>query len=247
MNQRGTHLIERLMIELDVPSAAEADYFLALVRNLLEGVAGSILEETFTQWSAPDTILRIPRLEIVLDPIVGAVFEQSFCEALEKKLAQWSLPGNRTPAQVIPSLDASIETLRFFIQTGLLPWWTRRRASSMNALFQQLIREQPIPMRTLGFQLGRVPVFRNRILLQFTDDTLTRLFGILSAEPSSFFREYVRTLSTIQRKERIVQEEDTRFKRVLHELIYIYLIDHKATSIDQVAFLQAQLLRLGRR
>lgn len=235
------------MIELDVPSAAEADYFLALVRNLLEGVAGSILEETFTQWSAPDTILRIPRLEIVLDPIVGAVFEQSFCEALEKKLAQWSLPGNRTPAQVIPSLDASIETLRFFIQTGLLPWWTRRRASSMNALFQQLIREQPIPMRTLGFQLGRVPVFRNRILLQFTDDTLTRLFGILSAEPSSFFREYVRTLSTIQRKERIVQEEDTRFKRVLHELIYIYLIDHKATSIDQVAFLQAQLLRLGRR
>jgi hypothetical protein len=136
--------------------------------------------------------------------------------------------------------------LKYFISYGKIPWWGLNPTFIPDESLKKYIREASVKTKNLVFEVGQEKSTRKRIIYQFKEDTLYQLFGILSPRPSSFFKQYATELTYIHQQQRIVEEEDLAFKKVIQELILTYLISHKATSIDQTAFFRKQLLMLSK-
>ncbi len=247
---KNTHLIEKQIFDICLENQADVNVISNELAELFAVELSSFLDDFFSNSISKEFTLRIPSLEIDLGTIEFSKFSGVFSNRFRQKISDifneryFSIEGSLSPAKVLDTSDRDLELLRFFILRGYYPWWAGRSEKGLDPLFRKLITIRKRKTREMVMMEGRALHFRQRIILQFQDETLYRLFGILSANPENFFRYHVEDLIAIHQKRKIVSEEGRKLKKVVQELILTYLLDHHATSVDQVAFLRFQLEKL---
>lgn len=253
MASNNNHLIQKQVFDITLENQDDLPVISKELERLIGSELSAFMDELFSNSVSKEHTIRIPLVEITLGNIDLHNFSATFAARFKQKLAAVfaerliAVQGSLNPTLVLDKPDRDLELVRYFIQRGYYPWWAGRLDSRLDPLFQQLMAIRKRKTRQMVMTEGRVLTQRQRIVHQFQDETLYRLFGLLSADPDDYFRYHVDDLIAVHQQRKIVNEEDRKLKKVVHELILTYLIDHQATSVDQVAFLRFQLEKLGRR
>jgi hypothetical protein len=242
-----SHLISTYRFDLQIKTEAEFPRISKEITQIFKKNFLPVLDEELTKISDETQVVRIDTLLLDLGEISLDGFEheitQRFKNQLREKLIEFFSSADKN---LLSKEIGELDLLRYFILKGIFPWWgSKNSVGILDYIFQKNILSQSYKVREMIYQTARYRESRKRIIYQFTDHTLYSLFGILSPEPANFFREYTDDLVTIHQNEPLVTEEDRKFKKVVQELIFTYLIDHKSSSIDQGAFFKEQLVQLS--
>ena len=247
------HTIEKLTFDVQIPNENFYHHIADLISSITEHELSAILEALMNKYNIQDQTIRIPEIELDLGNISINDTRNQLIAQFKSNLEKWfeeKFKNNnyKTDNQIktFTLSDREYNLLKYFITHGKIPWWGLNPLFVPDESLKKYIREESIKTKNLIFTLGKEKSTRKRIIYQFKDETLYQLFGILSPRPSSFFKQYATDLTEIHQKQKVVEEEDRAFKKVLQELILTYLISHTATSIDQTAFFKNQLLLLSK-
>ena len=254
MNNKDGHTIEKLTFDIQIPSEKQFNYISDLISSITEHELNAILDVILNKYNIQDQTIRIPEITLDLGNISETDTRNHIISQFKIGLGKWFeekfSTNNYTTDKEIKTFslsDREFNLIKHFITYGNIPWWGVNPRFFPDESLKKYIREESIKTKNLIFTLGKNKDNRKRIVYQFKDETLYQLFGILSPRPSSFFKQYATDLTEIHQKQKVVEEEDRAFKKVLQELILTYLVSHTATSIDQTSFFKKQLLLLSKR
>ena len=252
-NVREGHTIETLTFDIQIPTEKDYHQVADIISSITEVELPLFLQELLDSYQIKDQTIQIEKIELDLGDISLTQSRSQLISQFKNSLNKWF---KETFSSETLEKSSEIKTyslqerdftlLKYFISYGKIPWWGLNPPFIPDESLKKYIREAAVNTKNLVFALGQEKSTRKRIVYQFKEDTLYQLFGILSPRPSSFFRKYATELTYIHQQQKIVEEEDLAFKKVLQELILTYLISHKATSIDQTAFFRKQLLMLSK-
>lgn len=253
MNIVHGHTIEKLTFDIQIPNENFYTPIADLISSITEHELSAILEGLLNKYNIQDQTIRIPEIELDLGNITQNETRNHLISKFKSSLEKWFeekfvVNNYQTDMQIktFSLSDREFNLIKYFITYGKIPWWGANPPFIPDESLKKYIREESGKTKNLIFTLGKEKTTRKRIVYQFKDETLYQLFGILSPRPSSFFKQYATDLSEIHQKQKVVEEEDRAFKKVLQELILTYLISHTSTSIDQTAFFKNQLLLLSK-
>jgi hypothetical protein len=252
-NTRDGHTIDILTFDIQIPKEKDYQQVADIISSISEVELPLFLQELLDTYQIKDQTIQIEKIELDLGDISLTQSRSQLISQFKNSLKIWfketfsseSLEKS-SEIKTYSLQERDFTLLKYFISYGKIPWWGLNPPFIPDQSLKKYIREAAVKTKNLVFDVGREKSSRKRIIYQFNEDTLYQLFGILSPRPASFFRQYATELTYIHQKQKIVEEEDLAFKKVLQELILTYLISHKATSIDQTAFFRKQLLMLSK-
>ena len=252
-NTRDGHNIEILTFDIQIPTEKDYQQLADIISSITEVELPLFLQELLDSYQIKDQTIQIEKIELDLGDISLMQSRSQLISQFKNSLKNWfketfssETYKKSSEVKTFSLQERDFTLLKYFISYGKIPWWGLNPPFIPDESLKKYIREAAVKTKNLVFDVGREKSTRKRIIYQFKEDTLYQLFGILSPRPASFFRQYATELTYIHQKQKIVEEEDLAFKKVLQELILTYLISHKATSIDQTAFFRKQLLMLSK-
>ncbi len=247
------HTIETLTFDIQISQEKDYQQVADVISSITEVELPLLLQELLDTYQIEDQTIQIEKIELDLGDISLMQSRGQLISQFKNSLQHWF---KKTFSSKTLEKSSEIKTyslqerdftlLKYFITYGKIPWWGLNPPFIPDESLKKYIREATVKTKNFVFEVAQEKSTRKRIIYQFKEDTLYQLFGILSPKPASFFKQYATELTYIHQKQKIVEEEDLAFKKVLQELILTYLISHKATSIDQTAFFRKQLLMLSR-
>ncbi len=167
------------------------------------------MNEILSQFSTPESILRIEKLEIDLGNIHPTNIEEEFTIRLEKMLyerlsnyveqlqldtrysqdrclfadnALTAAMNNDTQKRIrtITGNINELEMLRHFLETGTLPWWAEKHSTgTLDATFLRLLETNPAEMRLMLEEELKSESARQRMVYQFSDTVHYKIVNIL--------------------------------------------------------------------
>jgi hypothetical protein len=252
-NTRDVHTIDILTFDIQIPKEKDYQQVADIISSITEVELPLFLQEVLDTYQIKDQTIQIEKIELDLGDISLTQSRSQLISQFKNSLKIWFKESftsesleKSSEIKTFSLQERDFTLLKYFISYGKIPWWGLNPPFIPDESLKKYIREAAVKTKNLVFDVGREKSTRKRIIYQFKEDTLYQLFGILSPRPASFFRQYATELTYIHQKQKIVEEEDLAFKKVLQELILTYLISHKATSIDQTAFFRKQLLMLSK-
>lgn len=217
------HVIKQQILELHISSGTNAFEMQNQISALYHSQIIPLIEAICNQFSDPDTIHRIDRIEIDLGEIDAELLETDFvqkaAEALSMQLSQIFTATTVQPTEPIPqtipdaALSQSLEQARQssptspaqarfelfceFVQTGRLPWWSKPLdRNGLEDCFSQLLADSPDKLKVLLQNGLRQEKIMQRIFYQFSEPMLMEMLKLLAPALPPIFRAY---LEDIQR------------------------------------------------
>ena len=252
-NDREGHNIEILTFDIQIPNEKDYHQVADIISSITEVEIPLFLQELLDKYQIKDQTIQIEKIELDLGDISLSQSRSQLISQFKNSLKNWfketfssETLKKSSEIKTFSLQERDFTLLKYFISYGKIPWWGLNPPFIPDESLKKYIREASVKTKNFVFEVGQEKSTRKRIIYQFKEDTLYQLFGILSPRPASFFKQYATELTYIHQKQKIVEEEDLAFKKVLQELILTYLISQKATSIDQTAFFRKQLLMLSK-
>lgn len=199
----------------------------------------------------PELIITLNQIEIDLgniskDNLVSA-FKSKFITELGQYIKRAILTNQGVAKNSIHISAKELELIRYYLRLGTLPWWSSILMNSLDSIFKKLILSEPVAVKQLVFDEAIDPIPRSRIINQFRDPTIYALFGIISTQPADYYKDYTDNLIAINQQAKITNEGDIKYKKVIQDLTFIYLLDQKGTSINQYKFFKNQIIDLAQK
>ena len=247
------HTIETLTFDIQISQEKDYQQVADVISSITEVELPLFLQELLDSYQIKDQTIQIEKIELDLGDISLMQSRSQLISQFKNSLQHWfketfssDTYKKSSDVKTFSLQERDFTLLKYFISYGKIPWWGLNPPFIPDESLKKYIREATVKTKNFVFEVAQEKSTRKRIIYQFKEDTLYQLFGILSPRPASFFKQYATELTYIHQKQKIVEEEDLAFKKVLQELILTYLISHKATSIDQTAFFRKQLLMLSK-
>ena len=247
------HTIETLTFDIQISQEKDYQQIADIISSITEVELPLFLQELLDSYQIKDQTIQIEKIELDLGDISLMQSRSQLISQFKNSLQHWfketfssDTYKKSSDVKTFSLQERDFTLLKYFISYGKIPWWGLNPPFIPDESLKKYIREATVKTKNFVFEVAQEKSTRKRIIYQFKEDTLYQLFGILSPRPASFFKQYATELTYIHQKQKIVEEEDLAFKKVLQELILTYLISHKATSIDQTAFFRKQLLMLSK-
>ena len=247
------HTIETLTFDIQISQEKDYQQVAEVISSITEVELPLLLQELLDKYQIKDQTIQIEKIELDIGDISLSQSRSQLISQFKNSLQHWfketfssETLKKSSEIKTFSLQERDFTLLKYFISYGKIPWWGLNPPFIPDESLKKYIREASVKTKNFVFEVGQEKSTRKRIIYQFKEDTLYQLFGILSPRPASFFKQYASELTYIHQKQKIVEEEDLAFKKVLQELILTYLISHKATSIDQTAFFRKQLLMLSK-
>lgn len=247
------HTIETLTFDIQISQEKDYQQVADVISSITEVELPLLLQELLDTYHIEDQTIQIEKIELDLGDISLIQSRNQLISQFKNSLKNWfkktfssETYKKSSEVKTFSLQERDFTLLKYFISYGKIPWWGLNPPFIPDESLKKYIREATVKTKNFVFEVAQEKSTRKRIIYQFKEDTLYQLFGVLSPRPASFFKQYATELTYIHQKQKIVEEEDLAFKKVLQELILTYLISHKATSIDQTAFFRKQLLMLSR-
>ena len=257
MAKLSKHIIQKQIFKLDIPNKESFNDIANIVQSIFYKEVLPKLDDVFTQFAPSGITIQIDKL--VLDigdidvknlkselsrKIIQAVENQLHLEFQKMNTNHYGVQNTRISR--MSEERSQLRLLSYFLETGRLPWWAEK-SIDLNELFTKLIQEHPSLVRSLIYRLATNTYIRKRIIFQFADETIHALFKVLTPQQANFFRTYVEDLQEVHERERVVNETSYKFKKVVQELIFVYIIDHQQTAINQTKFAKENLEHLAKK
>jgi hypothetical protein len=209
------------------------------------------LDYVFKQACPEGMSLSISSLEIDLGEIAVDNLEQQLKvrlgAALKEKLADiLRYPATNQNVMLIEQGMATLESLRYFLINGVLPW--NHHGDDLNPLVADLFRKQQIETVSLLREAGSASTkARKRIAWQFDEQNFNET--IRGFEPVG--HEQIDSLSCeivrLQHKEQFVRSSVADLGKEIRLWILNYLLSDRGTFFNKVAFMKGLLEQMAQR
>ncbi|PSR18578.1 hypothetical protein C8255_06755, partial [filamentous cyanobacterium CCP3] len=190
MTSPQDHIIGRIALEVHMGQSTEAWELQNELSQLLQEQAMAAIAQLFDQWTQPNQIVRIDRLELELPPLdpqhldefvprLLTALESALGEAPQAAIAaqrpQFSPmaptePPDRPAMSTQTRLEADWESLLYFLDYGRLPWWQPPAPlSTWLTRWETVIHSETTWREPLQRLLVSQPVARQRLVDQLPE------------------------------------------------------------------------------
>ena len=237
------HTIKQQILELQVGSNIKAFELQNQLSELYRSKIIPLIDAYCNQFSDPDTLIRIDTLDIDLGEIDLQTLETDFVakvkERLYEQLAEQLGSSTSTPPTDIPSVTRAVaarpdrspenarsqpptnptasqlEIFSYFLRTGLLPWWCDALSpSDLEDCCEQLLRTSPVALKAVLQTQLKYAIPSQRLVNQFSDQTLINLTTLLAPTGSQWLRHYLQDMQTLMPQVESLQGLPTRQLRL---------------------------------
>ncbi|WP_299409863.1 contractile injection system tape measure protein [Acaryochloris sp. IP29b_bin.148] len=215
------HTIKQQILDLRVGSNIKAFELQNQLSALYRSKIISLIQVYCDQISDPDTLVRINTLDIDLGEINLQTLETDFVakvkdhlyQQLAKKLGPLATAPSPTspPEQAITPTEKSkshpptnpteslLEIFSYFLQTGRLPWWCDTLSpSALEDCCEQLLRLSPVPLKALLQAQLKYAKPLQRLIDQFSDQTLSNLVTLLAPARFEWVQPYTQDIQALK-------------------------------------------------
>ncbi len=188
------HTIQRQRFEFTLSTQEQAHELQEKICSLNGKILVQLMNQLFTECVLPDEIIRLNRVELDLGILSASDLEQQLEEGLREQLDKVlresiktlrDAPDKNNMGQICHRNQSKLKVLCYFLQTGMLPWWSANSAAwKPEQQLLQLIETSPkeVEEALRGIASARVVA---RIVKQFTPQTYSKLLKLLVSIPSS--------------------------------------------------------------
>ena len=93
---------------------------------------------------------------------------------------------------------SKLETLSYFLRTGLLPWWSHALSpADLENCWRQLLTTSPTAVKGLLLQQLKHSIPLQRLIYQFSDQTLNSLMSLLVPGMAQWLPAYIQDMQTL--------------------------------------------------
>ncbi len=160
-----------------------------------------------------------------------------------------SHPNRQQPPATHP-IAAQLELFHYFIQTGILPWWSQRLSTSeLEQRFNRLLAAAPAELKTLLRSQLKQEKYLQRMVYQFSDPVLASMTALFSPVSPPMIERYVRDMQTLsQQVESLRTIPVAQVRLALWQGILLQLSQSQiATRFDSDQLIRSSLLHLATR
>jgi len=189
------YIIHRVNLDIEAPDEPTARRLQDEAARIFNHWIMPRLEELLERLVPGNKVLRIDRLDLDLDALDPAGFEQGFGEALFARLkeriedivaAAAGDPGAATSetCTVLTEEERLYHAFLHFLETGGLPWWSERAAGMFEeegvfSMLERRLQTQATETQRLAQLLAVKSNAAKRLLFQFSPDLVGRLLRLL--------------------------------------------------------------------
>ncbi|RMG55637.1 MAG: hypothetical protein D6722_27585, partial [Bacteroidetes bacterium] len=194
-NFSASHSIGRVVLDLQFESETLARTWQAQAMDIWTEDIAPMVEALLDAYASDSVLIQIDRIELQLDQLTEAKFEQEFPRQLAQQLRHWLdthprpplRPGHPTqtdtdaPIVVRSWPEAAIAQLGFFLQHGRLPTLRTDDLGDPAALLSHLLRESPEQLTELLSKLqADAPLVAQRLTQRFSPFLYQQLMRLLA-------------------------------------------------------------------
>ena len=189
------YIIHRVTLDLEAPDAAAARRIQDEAVRIFYHWILPKLEELLDRLVPKDVVFRLDSLDLDLEQLEMASFEQNFGDALlrdfEEKIEQivasspnYQAEKTSAPCTAMVEGERGFSTFLFFLATGRLPWWSEQHPDALQedvltALTQETVYLRDDAARQLATLLGTDDTALDRLSLQFSPAFLHHIILLL--------------------------------------------------------------------
>jgi len=199
------HVIKRQTVEITLAKQENAWQIQQTLSGIFQQLP-SLLDRCLSEFSSPDCLHRIERLELDLGELDGNRLEAELAEKIEAALrialSEQIAPAKPEPVAARPQTDpasAHLELFELFIREGHLPWWAESNQRQLpEKSFAALIDTAPNALARLLPKLIREPRSLQRLIGYFDDNHLAAMMSLLCFAPQTLVASLPQTLLMAQ-------------------------------------------------
>ena len=249
MEREAKHSVQKYSFEINYDSEKEAIEFQNELASFIREELITLSDELFTK-AAPNNHYRIQRLELDLGDIckegyreeVTRKFKDQLSEKLNLLIFGYQIDSLGTTAEVIYSEKSDLESFKYFLNNGVLPWSSFKGDThfSVNVLFRTILQNSPLDLKRLIESQVRDKTIFLRIIRQLEEENLWRLINCLEREESiqRLMRVFYTGLIRIYSQKKVFKNNLSEYK----ELIWGFLFDqifYKKNNSSAVSFFES--------
>ncbi|MGZ8157291.1 MAG: contractile injection system tape measure protein [Methylobacter sp.] len=199
------HVIKRQTVEITLAKKEDAWPIQQTLSRIFQQHFPAILDRCLSEFSHPDCLQRIDRLELDLGELDASRLEAEILDSIEVTLRQ-ALHEFITPPQ-FPStvkqqadpMQAHLELFEHFVREGCLPWWADSTQSHMpEKSFTALQNNDPQTLTYLLIKLIQEPRCLQRLINYFGDGYLVTMTVLITAASKELATSLLQTLQAVQ-------------------------------------------------
>ncbi len=161
---------------------------------------------------------------------------------------QSARPSNQNMISEIASKRGSqLEILSYFIQTGILPWWSEKLSKQqLEEYCDHLIETSPNQMKSMIGQSLKNEKQLQRIIYQFSDAILLKIAGLFASNLVHFIDEYNTNIKFIFKQlDRTKSISETKLRLEIWQRILFTVSSPGNIKLDKSELIQANLLQIA--
>ncbi|MEH1945278.1 MAG: contractile injection system tape measure protein [Nostoc sp.] len=211
------------------------------INNLEQELIEKIIEKI--QQQLPEQIhLSTAGLALPIQPNIN--LEQSSILFSTIEAVSDKIGGEASKNQV--KEDSQLDILNYFIQTGMLPWWSERLSKQeLEECCDRIITNSPNQIKYIVDQSFKNLNQLQRIIYQFSDAILLKIVGLFNADAVQLIADYNTDITPIfQHIEPMINITEAKLRLQKWQGIFLYLSSDDSNKLEQFRLIQANLLHI---
>ena len=211
-----------------------------------------IFDEVMAAHNDPSQTSLIKHLEIQLEPVEQARFDELFPVMLRGKLEEalqnaLSNPTQTTISQHLTPAENDFDTLCSFLLSGTFPWHAKQTSTSIQQLFMAVLQTHAQQFKAFLLRYGHYTSLQQRLAYQLQDKELQKTVRLLAPSESTFICAYVKLVIAKYPKLQQPTIKHTDHRHTVWSVVLTYLLTDRSSYFDRKSFLQYTIQQLATR
>ncbi len=177
------HRVNKLQFETTCTTEAQAFELRHTISETCREQVADVIDKVCSQYVSEDEWVKIDKLEIDLGNFLidsfekkfTAVFLAKFEAAISKQVSNITAAEKKISKQV-----SALELLKYFLQTGSLPWWADDETININTVFIEVLEQQQLQLCNFLEQHRFTAAVWQRMALQLNEQLQKNIIFLFS-------------------------------------------------------------------
>ena len=220
--------IEKAHLDLQMKDEAFACELYGKWESLYPSLVERVIDDVLSRYDHNDEVIRLETVTLDLGEIPESEFYRQFPKLLAEKLEEFFADcfkyRGKYPIEVIPIHTDKTEVLLYFLLHGFLPQGSPAEFRNLSALLQEVVGKNGTEFLRLLKGCGNILSLRERLVYQFSDESLEAIVNIAEPSEAVFIRMYVRYLIASHRRLERPEITARDHRNVVWQVVLAYLL-----------------------